>query len=342
MSNGSPIDDAIRILVVDDDPQTARLVRSWFEGKPFVVLEASDGEKGVELARSEQPDVILLDVVMPGLDGLAVAGRLKTDPATMSIPVIMLTAQRTLKNKVEGLDSGADDYVTKPFEFEEVDARIRAMLRVRDLQDRLEETVEELEDKNRLLNELAVVDEKTGLFNYRHFREKLEQEWLRAERYGTPLSLVMLDLDDFKQLNDTLGHQAGDQALREFATLVTGGARATDISARYGGEEFVVLLPHTDGDRARGVSERIRDAARQFVFVEDEHPSRMTVSAGVATYPSTGIDSADTLVRRADEALYRAKETGKDRVIVAGNDKSGPKSSVLRGRGKPSQATGTH
>ncbi len=305
------------ILVIDDDPGTAEIVRSWFEGRPYDILCAPIAEEGIELARAHRPDIILLDVVMPGMGGLAAARRLKTDPATSNTPVILLTAKRDVHDKVEGFEAGADDYVTKPFEFEEVDARIRAMLRKRELYVELEETVEELQDKNRLLGELAVIDDKTGLFNYRHFRNKLEQEWLRSERYGNPLSLVMLDLDDFKQLNDTLGHPAGDQALREFATLVTGGARATDICARYGGEEFAVLLPHTNGEMAANVAERIREAARQFVFVETDRPTRMTVSAGVATFPSPGIDSADALIRRADEALYRAKKTGKNRVVVA-------------------------
>jgi diguanylate cyclase (GGDEF)-like protein len=128
----------------------------------------------------------------------------------------------------------------------------------------------------------------------------------------------MLDLDDFKKLNDTLGHLAGDRALQEFATLVAGGARATDMAARYGGEEFAIVLPHTTGSMAVRVAERIREAARQFAFLADEHPRHMTVSCGVATYPSsTGVDSPDALIRVADQALYRAKQAGKDRVVDA-------------------------
>ena len=340
---GTNIETTSVILVIDDDPGTAAVVRSWFDGRPYEIVSAPNAEQGIALARAHRPDIILLDVVMPGMDGLAAARRLKADPATSNTPVILLTAKREVHDKVEGFGAGADDYVTKPFEFEEVDARIHAMLRKRELYVELEETVEELKGKNRLLGELAVVDDKTGLFNHRHFRDKLEQEWLRSERYGNPLSLVMLDLDDFKKLNDTLGHPAGDQALGEFAMLVTGGARATDIASRYGGEEFAVLLPHTSSDMALHVAERIREAARQFVFVETERPTRMTVSAGVATFPSPGIDSADGLIREADKALYRAKHTGKDRVVVAGelDDKVGPKSSPRRRRSRTSStATG--
>lgn len=306
-----------RILVVDDDPETARLVRSWFEGQPYTILEARDGEEGVRRAVGDMPDVILLDKKMPKVDGLAAARLLKSNPATRSIPVILLTACRTLEEKVEGFAAGADDYVTKPFAFEEVDARIRAMLRKRELYVTLESTIEELKSTNQQLEELLVVDEKTGLFNFREFQRKLREEWLRAERYGTSLSLVMLDVDDFKRLNDSLGHPTGDRALREFATLVAGGARATDLAARFGGEEFAVILPHAGAPMARRVAERIRTAVREFVFLAPEHPRRLTVSAGLATFPShTAVNSLDALVRAADRALYRAKRLGKDRVIT--------------------------
>jgi diguanylate cyclase (GGDEF)-like protein len=320
-----------RLLVVDDDPQTARLIRSWFEGRPYEILAAESGQRCLELARRKKPDLILLDLRMPGLDGLAVARLLKADRTFQSIPVILLTAVRDLQEKVEAFAAGADDYVTKPFAFEEVDARIRAMLRKRELYVELERTVTDLKASNQQLEELLIVDEKTGLHNYRQFRRTLDQEWLRSERYKTPLSLVMLDLDDFKSVNDSLGHQAGDQALREFATLVAGGARATDLAARYGGEEFAIILPHTEGSMAVRVAERVREAAGQFVFLEDVKPLRLTVSAGAATYPSfVDVDSPEGLVRAADRALYRAKQSGKDRVVA---DTGEP--AAERGAGRP-------
>jgi len=310
-----------RILVVDDDPGTARLLRSWFQGQPYEILAASDADAGLKLAEKQSPDLILLDVRMPGMDGLAAARLLKSNVATRSIPVILLTACREIQTKVEAFAAGADDYVTKPFDFEEVDARVRAMLRKRELYVTLETTVDDLRSTNEKLEELLVVDEKTGLFNYRHFRAKLEEEWLRSERYNTRLSLVMLDLDDFKKLNDTLGHLAGDRALREFATLVAGGARATDMAVRYGGEEFAIILPHTGRSMASRVAERVREAAKQFVFLEGEHPLRLTVSAGIATFPSSlKIDSPDSLIQAADQALYRAKQLGKNRVVAHGDE----------------------
>ena len=313
---------ATRILVVDDDPGTARLVREWYRGQPFQILEAGDGEEGVRVALAERPDIILMDLVMPRTNGFDAARRLKADPTTSGIPVILVSAQRETKSKRDGFDAGADDYVTKPFEFEEVDARIRAMLRKRELYLTLETRNQELKATNEQLEELATVDELTGLANSRVFRKRLQDEWLRAARYGHPLSLVMLDLDDFKRVNDTLGHLAGDRVLREFAMLVAGGARATDLPARYGGEEFAIILPHTEGERAVRVAERVRAAVADFAFLDGETPLKVTVSAGVATHPSAaGVQSAEEFLKIADRALYAAKNGGKNRVVVHGDTK---------------------
>ena len=307
-----------RILVVDDDPTTASLARTWFGGRPFEILEASDGRTGLQAATAERPDLILLDLKMPGVDGISVARKLKGSAATRSIPVLVLTACRDLNAKVEAFSVGADDYITKPFVFEEVDARIMSMLRRREVLVKLESSVRDLSSTNEQLEQLLMVDEKTGLHNFREFQRRLRQEWQRADRYAVPLSLVFLDLDHFKQVNDTLGHQAGDTVLREFATLVAGGARANDFAARYGGEEFAVILPHTDGAMAMRVAERIRSAVSEFEFLADEKSTHVTVSAGIATFPSLPeIKSVDALVLAADRALYRAKDLGRNRVVEA-------------------------
>jgi diguanylate cyclase (GGDEF)-like protein len=316
-----------RVLVIDDDPETGRMIGSWFAGKPFEVLTAPDGEHGLRLASEAKPDIILLDLRMPGRDGLSVARSLKKDPATRVIPVVLLTACRDVNRKVEAFAVGADDYVTKPFQFEEVDARIQAMLRRRELMVGLESTIQDLQSTNSELEQALMLDEKTGLYNFREFRRKLTEEWLRAERYGTTLSLVLLDVDGFKELNDTCGHQAGDRALLELATLVAGGARITDMAARYGGDEFSIVLPHTDAEMATRVAGRVRAAVEEFVFLANESPWRLTVSAGVASYPSSrGVDGTDVLVRVADRALYRAKGEGKNRVVTAeaGSDAPSP------------------
>lgn len=307
-----------RILVVDDDPETGRLVRNWFANQPYDVLEARDGDEGVRRALRDRPHVILLDLRMPGLDGIEVARLLKTDPRSSAIPVILLTACRGVGNTVAAFAAGADDYVTKFPEFEEMEARIRAMIRRREFLATLEHTIHDQRTTIEQLENLLVVDEKTGLFNFREFQRKLREEWLRAERYRTPLSLLMLDLDDFKKINDEHGHLAGDRVLQEFASLVSAGGRATDIAARYGGEEFAVILPHTGGILAARVADRICRAVREHVFLGPDAPARVTVSVGVATYPSSPrIDSPEALVAAADAALYRAKQLGKDRVVEA-------------------------
>ncbi len=297
------IEATTKILVVDDDANTARLVRGWYTGRPVEVLEAKDGDEGVRRAAAEKPDIILMDLMMPGTNGFEASRRLKADPATAGIPVILLSARREPRTKREGFDAGIDHYVEKPFDLDEMDARIRSMIEKSKAYLKLE--VE------------ATVDEKTGLANYRVFYKKLREEWERSERYKLPLSIVMLDLDDFKRVNDSLGHQAGDRVLREFAMLVSGGARGTDLAARYGGEEFAMILPHTDRERAEHVAERIRAAVADFSFLEPDHRLRVTVSAGAATFaPGLTIASAEQLVAAADRALYAAKKAGKNQVVV--------------------------
>jgi diguanylate cyclase (GGDEF)-like protein len=309
-----------RILIVDDDPGTGATVRSWFRGRPFDVLEARNGEEGLRLARTQLPDLILLDLRMPGADGIAVARDLREHPSTKHIPFVLLSAVRDTDAKIQAFQAGAEDYVEKPFKLEELEARMRTWLNRREMLRGLESQVASLNATKSELELALQLDDKTGLHNFREFQRRLKDEFLRAERYGTPLSLVFLDLDHFKAVNDTLGHQAGDIVLRQFATLVAGGARANDVAARYGGEEFAVILPHTDGEMAVRVAERIRHAASDFVFLAHEGtPRRITVSAGVATYDKNSpIDSVDGLIRAADSALYRAKDAGRNRVVRAG------------------------
>jgi diguanylate cyclase (GGDEF)-like protein len=297
------IEATTKILVVDDDADTARLVRGWYAGRPVQVFDAKDGDEGVRCAIREKPDIILMDLMMPRTNGFEASRRLRADPATSGIPVILLSARREPQTKRDAFDAGIDHYVEKPFDLDEMDARIRSMLEKRKTYLKLEEE--------------ATVDEKTGLANYRVFYKKLREEWERSERYKLPLSIVMLDLDDFKRVNDSLGHQAGDRVLREFAMLVSGGARGTDLAARYGGEEFAMILPHTDRERAEHVAERIRAAVADFTFLEPDQRLRVTVSAGAATFaPGLPIASAEQLVAAADRALYAAKNAGKNQVVV--------------------------
>ena len=297
------IETKTKILVVDDLDESADMLRGWYKGKPVEIVTAKTGEEGVLRAIAEKPDIILMDVMMPGTGGIEASRRLKANPTTSGIPLVLLSARREPETKAEGFDAGIDQYVEKPFDLAEMDSRIRAMIEKRKTYLKLEEE--------------ATVDEKTGLANDRVFFKRLRDEFERSDRYKYPLSVVMLDLDDFKRVNDSWGHLAGDRVLREFAVLLTGGARGTDLAARYGGEEFAMILPYADRERAERVAERLLAAVADFSFLEPEHTVRVTVSAGVATFfAGSDITSAEKLVAAADTALYAAKKAGKNRVTV--------------------------
>jgi diguanylate cyclase (GGDEF)-like protein len=307
-----------RILVADDDPDALGLLGRLTAEAGHHLVTAQDGETALALARERQPDLVLLDLVMPGLDGLQVTRALKADEALRSVPVVILSARQAPADKVAAFDAGADDYVTKPFSLDEIDARIKANLRKRELYLGLEEANRRLREANARLKELARTDEKTGLANYRSFRHRLEEELRRAMRYGTPLSLAMIDLDDFKTVNDRFGHAAGDRTLRSVARVLRTAARVTDFVARYGGEEFAVLLPHTGPTEALRVAQRIRRAVAGGHHTEGAGPAfRLSLSVGIAAFPNDpSVTDADQLVAASDRALYAAKAAGKDRCVV--------------------------
>lgn len=293
-----------RVLVVEDDPDVRMLLADLLE-EDHEVIEAEDGEQGVEMARAERPDVVLLDLFLPRLDGFGALEEIKRDARTADIPVLFLSAERDETARVRGLELGAADFVVKPFSAVELRARIARTLRAARQQEQL--------------RTIAQTDALTGLPNFRAFRQRLDEELKRARRYHTPLSAVMIDLDNLKPINDRLGHAAGNRAIEALAEAVLSQLRETDFAARYGGDEFVVLLPHTGAEEARALAERLRRAVRR---VEMEGGLSLRASLGVAALaPGTQAD-ADTLLRAADAALYRAKALGRDRVCVAGEDEA--------------------
>jgi two-component system, cell cycle response regulator len=298
-----------RILVVDDNPDNVEIVSTRLQFRGYQVDEATDGEAALRKVQESPPDLILLDVMLPGIDGYEIARRIKNDERLPYIPIILVTARDSTQDKVMGLDAGADDYLTKPLNFPELEARVRSMLRIKRLQD-------ELEQKNRELERLSISDGLTGLFNHRHIQHLLEEEYERAVRARDKLTVAMLDLDRFKLVNDTFGHQAGDRVLEEFADVLRREAREIDRLGRYGGEEFIVILPETGIEDAAVFLERVRrSVARRPFHVGSNEPHHMTVSAGVATFPHPGIDDPQGLLRSADQALYAAKEGGRNRVV---------------------------
>ena len=298
-----------RILVVDDNADNIEIIATRLRFRGYDMEQAVDGEQALAQVHENPPDLILLDVMLPDIDGYEISRRIKGDPKLPFIPIILVTARDSTQDKVAGLDAGADDYLTKPINFPELEARVRSMLRIKRLQD-------ELEVKNRELERLSISDGLTGLFNHKHIHGLLQEEFERVDRTKERLSVAMFDLDRFKSVNDTYGHQAGDRVLEELAEILRESAREIDRLGRYGGEEFMVILPDTGIEDATVFVERVRrEVARRPFHVGQDEPLHMTISCGVASYPYDNVHDAATLVRLADQALYAAKAGGRNRVV---------------------------
>ena len=308
-------DQASRILIVDDHEDNIELLRARLEARGYRIDTAMDGEQAIARVSAEPPDLILLDVMMPRIDGFEVVRRLKSNKDLPFIPIILQTALDSTEHKVEGLDAGADDYITKPINFAELEARVKSMLRIKRLQDALEERERELSEVNRQLLKMAQTDSLTGLDNRRYLEERLEEMFGHSRRLKEPLGVVLCDLDRFKSVNDTFGHQAGDAVLKQLAQILKHEAREIDRVGRYGGEEFMLLLPGTVLDAAVTFAERVRKAVEAHTFTFDGGTLQRTMSCGVAAWPHPRIEDCDALVKAADDALYVAKETGRNRVI---------------------------
>jgi two-component system cell cycle response regulator len=317
--DGNPADPVARkdrILVVDDHPDNVEIIHARLSSRGFRIETASDGEEALAKVLDNPPHLILLDVMMPLMDGYEVSRRIKNDANLPYIPIILVTARDSTQDKVEGLDAGADDYLTKPINFPELEARVRSMLRVKRLQDELDEKNRELELANRQLRKLSITDGLTELYNHRHVHELLHEEFERSRRSGEPMAVAMLDLDRFKQVNDTYGHPTGDVILYDTARILRESAREIDMVGRYGGEEFIAILPGTDESAALRFAERVRSRVEGYLFRDGPKEIRMTVSGGVASFPAEA-EFPDQLIKRADEALYTAKNSGRNRIVCA-------------------------
>ena len=301
-----------RVLVVEDSSTQAEWLVGALQREQYAVEVARNGREAVRLVCTVPFDLVLLDMILPDLDGLEVLRIIKARAEEQFLPVILLSVKSDLDSRVAGLRLGADDFLAKPFAESEIQARAAAMLRIKTLQDQLRSAKAELE-------RLSVTDGLTGLYNHRYFLERFHEEFLRAQRYHDPMSLVMLDLDHFKRVNDDYGHPFGDRVLRGAAEVLSTSLREPDICSRYGGEEFAVILPKTQLPGAFVVAERILARLRARTYRWDgsggeAREVKVTASAGVAAFPAAGIDTPEALVARADEALYRAKRDGRDTV----------------------------
>ncbi len=289
-----------KVLVVDDVADNVALLTYELADHGYKVVSAFNGRQALELARSARPDVILLDVMMPGMDGYEVCRRLKEDPELRSIPVIIISAREQEDDVVRGLDVGAHDYVTKPFRMPVVLARVRSATRAKASHDLIVEM-------NARLAEHATIDGLTGLKNRGYFREELHNQCRIASRSGAPLSLILLDVDWFKQYNDSYGHPAGDDVLCVVGSLFRDAAISPVFAARYGGEEFALLLPDTPAVQAFRIAEELR-----IKIADQRWPLRaITVSLGAST-SNPGPINPQRLVEEADQAMYYSKQKGRN------------------------------
>ncbi|MEM9187890.1 MAG: diguanylate cyclase [Myxococcota bacterium] len=298
-----------RIVVAEDERHTREELTARLRRHGFVVEAFDSGQGAIDRVRAGDVDLVILDIIMPGLSGLDCCRLIKSVTQEEFLPVVMLTSRSDTDSRIEGLRIGADDYICKPFDDRELLARIDGMLRIKEKHDEVQRARKQLET-------LAVKDDLTGLYNYRYLHTRLGEEFKRSERYRDPLACAMADVDHFKAVNDEHGHDVGDRVLKEISRRLRGAVREIDVVARYGGEEFLLVLPSTHFAGALTVADRVWRAVGATPIVVDGEAHPVTISLGVALYPSRDIRSKDDLLKAADKALYQAKADGRDRICV--------------------------
>ena len=297
------------ILIVEDNKIDAKLLQRYLHGEPYQIKFASDGENAISRSQQERIDVILLDLLLPGKSGFEVCSALKEKENTQNIQIVAITGLSDLESKLKGIELGVDDYLIKPVNMHILRTRVKSLVKKKALLDRLC-------DKYEMAVHSAITDKLTGLYNRRYFEHFLDFEIKRASRQKASLALLMMDIDNFKLINDTLGHLFGDKILNKLGEIIKSIIRETDLAARYGGEEFSIVMSNTGFEEAADIAERLRKAINQYNFDVTKRPT--TVSIGIALYPSDSTSLQD-LLSNADRALYRAKHEGKNRVCVYSN-----------------------
>jgi two-component system cell cycle response regulator len=302
-----------KILFVEDRETEGAATKNFLEENGYAVTWVPNGMAVFHEAMIQAFDVILLDRVLPDMDGSQVCSWLKNNESTKGIPIIMLTAMTSTADKVRGLEAGADDYLPKPYEEAELNARIYAALRTKSLRDELSKANRELKEMLERSEILAITDPLTGLFNRRRFEFILDLEFKKAVRYAMPLSCMMIDIDHFKSVNDTFGHAVGDRAIKDIAMIVHQNIRDADTACRWGGEEFAVLSPMNTKADSLTPARRILQSVSDHAFPGMGGKS-LTVSIGIADMSDSDFSDPDMLVRVADGAMYEAKKKGRNRI----------------------------
>jgi two-component system chemotaxis response regulator CheY len=304
----------MNILIAEDDAPSRHLLRSILTSWGYAVTVAVDGDEAWNiLCEPEHPTLLILDWMMPGIEGTEIVRRLRASEDMYPHYVIIMTSGTSENALALALGAGADDFIAKPFNNVELQARINVGCRMIALHEALAEKLHKLESLTKTVSRLARTDELTGLHNRRSFNESVTLALSAARRHGRPLSIISIDLDHFKKVNDTFGHSVGDRVLTEFSNLLKELVRVEDIASRWGGEEFIILLPDTSREEAATLAERIRIS-----FEKQSNctaPLTVTASFGVAQLQNG--ENEDDLIRRVDNALYAAKHNGRNRVVIA-------------------------
>lgn len=300
-----------KVLLVDDSQQARLAIKDALRDVFSEFIEADDGLSAIKAFVEEHPGFIITDIEMPSINGYRFISTIRNMDDGRDVPIIMLSGTKnSLKKKLTGFNLGASDFLIKPFESEELIARVKSLLRVRSLMD-------ELKEKNALLEKLAVTDELTGLYNRRHFFESVKEQLALGLRHNFKIACLLMDIDHFKTINDTWGHGAGDDVLRKIGSLLNACKREGELLARFGGEEFIMCLFNTDSESAYRAAERFRNLIKAHDFSTPFYPElRVTISVGLAVYTQEAGVTIDDLIKAADQALYRSKTEGRDRVTV--------------------------
>jgi len=288
------MDKKQKVLIIDDNGENIKIAAKFIKSDEVIIWTAMNGKIGIEVAKEKHPDIILLDIQMPEMDGFEVCKILKADKETENIPIIFMTARTDVESIKEAFEVGAADYITKPIKQFEIIARVKTQLK-------LTESIKELK-------ETAYTDGLTKLYNHKKIFESLDLEIKREKRYKNNLSVMIVDIDFFKTVNDTYGHHMGDIVLEKLSEIIKATIRDADIAGRYGGEEFLIIFPEISEDEAFRAGERLR---KNIEAVEFENRIKITISGGVAEYIGK---TALELIEKADRNLYRAKENGRNRI----------------------------